>query len=279
VTGLVIAVAVQARVLLTGFQHDAASLVTDALLVLLGAGYGACALRLRRIGRRIGRLAPASFGAGLLTIFVAIGSGLAAYDDSNFSAHIVQHVLLMMVAPPLLCIGRPTTVLAQAAPRRAQRIVVRVANSRLLARCTGWPSIVAYNSVMWLYFFTPWYRYTEEHLLAHDCTHVAFVVVGYLYWHGVLGLEGRHARDGFFVRIAVLVASMPFEAGLGFALLSLGHPLWQGNTLDGTHAGGQLFWTLSMFVSGAGIAGMLGRWAVVDERRRRPLVAATARRQ
>lgn len=266
---MILAVPVRAGVLLTGFQTDWASLLADAVLLAVALGYAACTVALVRAGRRAQPLARASFAAGLLLLFVAVGSGLAGYDDTNFSAHCAQHVILMMMAPPLLCLGRPLTTAIQALPRRPQRLLVAVANHRLATATTGWPAVIAYSAVMWVYFLSPWYPFSEQHPLVHDATHVAFVLVGFLYWHGVLGLEGHGVRRSFAVRLASVVAAMPLEAALGFVLATAEHPLWSGNTLEGTRAGGMVFWTMSMFVSGAAIAGTLGAWAIADEQGRR----------
>src|SRR5687767_347620 len=101
------------------------------VLLVLAAGLSVGAVR--RLAARRGRRWPvgrsAAFGAGLATMAVATLSGLARYDTVLFSAHVVQHLLLGMVAPLLLALGAPVTLALQASDRPTQRGLLRLVHS------------------------------------------------------------------------------------------------------------------------------------------------------
>jgi putative membrane protein len=67
----------------------------------------------------------AAFSAGIASLWVALGSPLEAFDDVSLSVHMVQHLLLMGVAPPLILLGAPTLPLLRGLPRRITRGPVR----------------------------------------------------------------------------------------------------------------------------------------------------------
>ena len=117
---------VQLHTLITGWQTDWLSLVTVAVDIALGAGYVLAARRLALKGRQWSPRRTASFLAGIVTILVATASGLASYDDSVFSIHVIQHLLLMNVAPIFLVLGAPVTLALQASGRHTQTTILRV---------------------------------------------------------------------------------------------------------------------------------------------------------
>src|SRR5947209_10296340 len=95
------------------WQSDPVSVVGLASEVSLGTAYVVAARRAR--GRRSWpRSASAAFLAGLGALAVVLQSGLAAYDE-NYAVHVVQHVVLMSIAPLLLALGAPVTLLLRVA--------------------------------------------------------------------------------------------------------------------------------------------------------------------
>ncbi|MDA8295205.1 MAG: cytochrome c oxidase assembly protein [Actinomycetota bacterium] len=265
---------VRLHVVLTGFQVDPATLIADATLALAIIGEIAATRHLRRRHRRAMARALA-LCAGITVLFVAVGSGVAAYDDTNAAMHVLQHLMLMMLAPPLLALGRPITTLAQAAPRPVQRLVVRVANSRAfgaLGSVALWP---VYFGAMWAAFLSPLYRLDLENSAVHDATHVGLVLIGYCYWQQVVGKEPAPRRATPARRALALLVGGPFEGALGVVLLVTPHPLFR-STLAATHLAGALFLVGAMLISGLALALVLYDWARQDEQRTRRLDAAVA---
>lgn len=268
---------VQLHVLLTGFQSDPPSLAADALIALSAFAYLAGMRRLRRRRRSWPAGAAVCFCAGTFAVFVAIGSGLAAYDDSNFPAHIVQHILLMMVGPPLIVVGRPGILLAQASRGRLRLAAVRLLNSAVVRKTSGVFAFSAYYGLMWLYFLTPLYPLSERHPALHDTMHGVFLLVGLVFWQAVVAPGRAGHQSSHLRRVAMIVVGMPLEMYLGFTLHGLDHSLGPGTTPASVRSGGELFWFMSMLISGVALATALVQWAVEDERAARRLDAIAER--
>lgn len=257
---------VRLQVLLTGFETSSGALAADAAIGLVALWYAAAVVALRRRGRRWPALSAACFGAGLALVFVGISSGLAAYDNVNFSAHVVQHVVLMMLAPPLIVLGRPLTLFLQSSPRRLQSAGARAVGGDLVRHLTGSVAAVAYYGFMWGYFFTPLYGWSVRSELVHDGVHGLLILLGLAYWQFVLAPDRTPHQATHFRRIGAIILGMPVEMYLGFALRGLDHPIGPGTTTASTQAGGLVFWWLSMLVSGIALAVAVGQWVIADER-------------
>jgi putative copper resistance protein D len=238
----------------------------DAGLIAVAAIYLKAARQLRARGAAWSAQRTAAFLIGLFLLFVALGSGLATYDDTSFPAHVVQHVLLMMAAPPLLVLGRPVALAAQASSRLVQRRIVQMSQSQVVRGLGGWFGWSLYLVGMWVYFLTPVFTFSLHNQPFHAGVHVASVALGYFYWQSIIGLEGS-TGPRFTTRIVGILAAMAAEAGLGFTLIAMTEPIANGFTLSATHLGGQLFLVGSMMASGCGLALVLYHWAEADQRR------------
>ncbi len=250
--------------LLTKVQSDALALTMDGLIVAVAAVYVVASVTLRRRGRRWRIGQTILFLSGLLAVFAALGSGLAAYDDGDIRAHVVQHVVLMMVAPPLLVLGRPLVLAAQAAPRPLQLQLVRLSGATTLRVLSGGAGWALFYGSMVLYFLTPIFALSVRDDTFHEATHAWFLVVGLCFWFGLVGEAA--ARRSAATRLAAVVAGMSVETALGLALLMWPRPLSPVDTLARTHTAGQILWISCMLVSGTASAGLLVEWAAADER-------------
>lgn len=261
------------HVLLTYLQTDGLTLCVDGVLAAVLLAYLAGVAHLWRHGRRWPAVRTAAFAGGLGAVFVAVGSGLAAYDDINLPAHVVQHMVLMAVAPPLLIVGRPITLLIQVAPRRLQVAVVHLVSGRAAATLTGPLGWILSPVVMGVFFLTPAYAISERHPLVHDSWHGVFLLAGYLSWSAILGPDGARAAHHPGWRLVTVLASMPLDAAVGAALVFWPRAIGPGATLASTHEAGEVLWILSMLDCGFALAAVLRRWIAADERRVRRLDA------
>ncbi len=182
--------------------------------------------------------------------------------------HVVQHVLLMMVAAPLIVMGKPLTLATQAARRTNQVRIIKVLHSRVVAALT-FPVLTwfLYFGSMYAYFEDrSLYDYSVQHVLFHDATHLIFLTVGLLYWQPILGTDTSRWKMPPGVRILVTFIGMPFEAFLGISIYMTDQPIDPINSLENTKAAGQAFWILAMAASAVCIAVIAIRWYEQMER-------------
>ena len=196
----------------------------SAALIILAAGY---LTGTRRVGRNHpARPWPACrtliFFLGLAVIAVAMQSGIGAYDDALFGVHMVQHLLLIMVAPPLLVAGRPVTLLLHAAGNPVHTWVKRAVRSRAVTALTWPPGVVAlYAAVVAGTHLTPFMNLVLENGAVHDAEHALYLLVGYLYFLPVLGSEPIRWRMSMLGRYLLLLVTMPVDTAVGIVLMLL----------------------------------------------------------
>jgi len=166
--------------------------LVSAALAVAGAAYLAGAWRVgrRHPARPWPRRRTLAFLLGLAVIAIAVQSSAGAYDDVLFSAHMVQHLLLIMAAPPLLVYGRPVTLLLHATRNPVHTRVKRVLRSRPVAAVT-WPpaTVVLYAAVVIVTHLTPLMNQVLADQAVHDAEHDAYLVAGYLFFLPVIGSE------------------------------------------------------------------------------------------
>jgi cytochrome c oxidase assembly factor CtaG len=159
---------------------------------------------------------------GLGTIALATMSGLAAYDESLFAAHMVQHMLLSMVATVFLALGAPITLALRTLPRAHKRLVMAVLHSRFAAVMSS-PLVpwVLFVSSPFALYFTGWYEATLDNRFLHEMLHLHFLVVGSLFFWPLLGVDPVPGRSGHPFRMLLVAATLPFHAFLGVAIMSV----------------------------------------------------------
>ena len=235
-------------------QWQFAPVVTGAV-ALAGVLYGWGVVRVAR--RHPARPWPlwraALFGAGLLVIVIATQSGIGAYDDLLFYDHMVQHLMLLMVAPPLLIGGQPLTLLLHASRNPLHTWAKRVIRSRLASFLT-WPvfGTLAYALTVMAAHLTAIASYTEQRPAWHNGEHALFIVIGYLFYLPILGTEPIRWRLSYPIRFVLLVLLMPIDTFTGVALgYASAHspgipagprPGWAPSPVSDLHAGGAIMW-------------------------------------
>nr|MBA3524224.1 cytochrome c oxidase assembly protein [Geodermatophilaceae bacterium] len=147
--------------------------------------------------------------------------GLAAYDTVLFSAHMVQHMLLAMVAPIFLALGAPVTLALRALPRGGRSVLVAVLHSRAAKIATfpavGWLLFVASPFAL---YFTGWYPATLDNPWLHEAMHVHFLLGGSLFFWPLIGLDPVPGRVPHPMRMLILVGTLPLHALLGLTIMN-----------------------------------------------------------
>jgi cytochrome c oxidase assembly factor CtaG len=207
----------------------------------------------RRGSARRRRRRAAAFWIGWTVLAVGLCSPLHQLGVSLLSAHMAQHELLMVVAAPLLVLGRPLVVWLWGLPAGW-----RPAVGRWVGRCRPLWGTLSRLEVAWLLHavaILAWhapglYQRTVASDLMHSLQHSSFLLTALLFWWSVLpaaSLRGRHGAA-----ILSLFSTMVYTGGLG-ALLTLAGtrwypvygaaaPLWGLTPLEDQQVAGLIMW-------------------------------------
>jgi len=219
-------------------------------------------------------------GLGLGTFALATMSGLAAYDDSLFAAHMVQHMLLAMVTPVFLALGAPVTLALRTLPPRPRGGLLSVLHSRPVA-------LLSFPAIGWLLFvgnpfalyFSGFYEATLDSRVLHEALHLHFLAVGCLFFWPLLGVDPVPGKVGYPMRMLLGAATLPFHAFLGIAIMSVGddgrgllaadhylrlHPL--AEAVSQQQLGGGLLWASGDLIGLLVVFTMLFQWMRASER-------------
>lgn len=156
-----------------------------------------------------------SFLAGLAALLLALASGLGAFDDRLLSVHMVQHLLLLLVAPLLLLGGRPLVLtLRTLPPRRRRRLVEVMAATRPGVRPL--PCLALFYLVVVGTHLPGFYDAAVRHPAVHLLEHALYLSAGLVVWWPILDGDPVAAhRLGGLARLGYLLAAMPPMAIIG----------------------------------------------------------------
>jgi putative membrane protein len=205
----------------------------------------------------------ASYWGGLAFIALALLSPIDVLSGQLFFMHMIQHLLLIMFAPPLLLIVNPMPVLLWGLPDRL-RLVVGGGLSRLLHRESRFRSglrAVTVPGAVWLIWITSLVAWHDPTLYdaalryqwLHDVEHLTFFGGGMLYWWLVTGAGPRvHKQMSLTGRIAFSLSAVPPNMLLGIVLSFANEPyyshylavprLWGLDVLSDQQLGGVIMW-------------------------------------
>jgi putative copper resistance protein D len=222
---------------------------------------GALALYLWGV-QRVSRLRPrhpwstlktAAFIGGLVTTAISIFSFIGVYDQELFWDHMVQHLILIMVAAPLFAIASPIDLFWRASTGPLHEQFTRVLRSRT-ATLLGHPGVafVLYAVAIPLTHLTVWYNYTLEHPAIDDVEHLIFLAVGYLFWRQIFGSDPNRYKLHPALQFGYLFLAIPIDTFTGLSLDQAVHEMfpaylafhrtWGPSLIDDLHIGGVLMW-------------------------------------
>ena len=232
--------------------------------------YAVGALRLWRHagpGRGLGYGQAASYALGWLTLVLALASPLDALGAHLFSAHMVQHELLMIVCAPLLVAGRPLAAWAWALPRpwlRGLRGVGAVPGLGLAWHVLTRPMVAwaLHGLAVWLWHVPALFDAALRSQAVHELQHFSFFASALLFWW--VALAPRAAGIGY------LFTTMVHTGALG-ALITLAPTVWYlgygdapaqlgMDPLEDQQIGGLIMWVPAAFAYLLAGLVSLGRW-------------------
>jgi putative membrane protein len=183
-------------------------------------------------GRGVQRAQVAAFWAGWLVLGLAITSPLHWLGERLFSAHMIEHELMMVVAAPLMAYARINGALLWSLPRRWRAVAGGLAAAGPIAAC--WRAIshpvtatALHGLALWLWHAPPLYRLVLENGVVHRLQHISFFLTALLFWWVLFYGRGigrsTQIRDG--ISVACLFVTV-LHSGLLGALLTLSSRLW-----------------------------------------------------
>ena len=195
---------------------------------------------------------------GMGLFWFATSSGLAAYDTTLLSVHMVQHMVLSMLVPLALALGAPITLALRTLPARPRRWLLTCLHSRV-AKVLSFPPLTFTLYVLspWALYFTGWYDASLSSAYVHEVMHVHLVLVGSLFFWPLVGIDPVPGRVGYPFRVLLVVLTLPFHAFLGVTIMGQAaliggdwYPslhegpmdIWLPEPIDDQHLAGGILW-------------------------------------
>jgi putative membrane protein len=218
----------------------------------------------------------ASFVAAQATLFVALVSPLDALSESLFAAHMLQHLLLMLVAAPLLVWSRPLAPLLRGLLHRWRKAVGGTAHhpsvQRVWAKATGLVVVVPLHvGAVWLWHLPALYSAALNDKGIHILEHAAFFVTAALFWWVINNSSALGGRllGIFLVMMAsgLLGALMTFSSAPWYADHAPFAAVWGLTPLEDQQLAGLLMWVPAGMIYTALAAMLFGAWLQAIEQR------------
>ena len=268
--------------LLTVWRFDTflgvGALVLAALYTL-----GYVRLRRRGDGWPVGRLI--AWWAGCLVLLVVSSSGVKAYGSAMFSVHMAEHMTLNMFVPVLLVLGGPVTLALRAlpahrpdqppGPREWLLWLVHSKFTSFLAHPIT--AFVLFVGSLYAVYFTPLFDAFVRYHWGHEFMSLHFLLVGYLFFWGIIGIDPGPRKLPFLGRLGLLFAVMPFHAFFGIATMTMTEIIggqfyrsvdlpWLASLADDQNVGGAIAWGSSELPVIIVVVALVVQWARQDRR-------------
>ncbi len=212
------------------------------------------------------------------TTAVAIFSFVGVYDGELFWDHMVQHLLLIMVAAPLYAIASPLELTWRATTGTSHLVVTEALRSRV-AKFFGNPIVAfcLYAVLIPVSHLTSWYNLTLEHESIHNAEHLAFLVIGYLFWRQIFGNDPNCYRLHPALQFFYLFMAIPIDTFTGLSLAGESHEVfsaylathraWGPSYVTDLHVGGDIMWVVGDTLMLWPMIPVALRWMHMDERK------------
>jgi putative copper resistance protein D len=220
-----------------------------------------------------------AFLLAILAVEIALQSGIERYDTTLFSIHMVQHMLLVLVAAPLFALSAPITlVLRVSSPETRRDIVLPILHSRVV-RFIGHPVVawIAFTAVQWITHVSPLFDAALESEPLHFLEHALFLGSALLFWWPVVGADPSPYRMSYPARLLYLGLQMPQNTLLAMTIYAAAEPLyphyvttirpWGPSPLLDQQAAGAIMWVWGDLTFLVAMLLVLAAWWRTEERR------------
>jgi cytochrome c oxidase assembly factor CtaG len=195
------------------------------VIAVLAAGlYLTGVRRLRRAGQPWGGGRTGAFlGGGLGVLVIAAMSSIGVYQGVLFYARAFQTILLLLVAPLFLAMGKPLTLAVGVLPRSGPRIAAAIRGRA--ARILTFPAITAAVLVLvpFLLYFSPWYAASLHSAPVRELTYLALLVPGFVFFWTLLRVDPVPRAYPYVVSLWVTAAEVIGDVVLGLAVIADQH--------------------------------------------------------
>ncbi|WIM89988.1 cytochrome c oxidase assembly protein [Candidatus Mycobacterium wuenschmannii] len=253
--------------------------------LLLAVVYIAGVIRLRRRGDRWSNGALVAWLAGCLCLLVASSSGVKAYGSAMFSVHMAEHMVLNMFIPVLLVLGGPVSLAlrslrpagtgAPPGPREWLLWMLHSDLNRFLSHPVS--AFVLFVGSLYAVYFTPLFDTLVRYHWGHELMSFHFLLVGHLFFWGIIGIDPGPRRLPFLARLGLLFAVMPFHAFFGIAVMTMTSTIgdrfyrnvdlpWLSSLSADQHLGGAIAWGSSELPVILVVIALVAQWARADRR-------------
>ena len=197
----------------------------------------------------------AAWIGALVTTGVAIFSSVGVYDGELFWDHMVQHLLLIMVAAPLFAIASPIDLAWRSTTGTAHIAITEILRSGVAKFFGHWAvAFVLYAVLIPISHLTSWYNLTLENEGLHNAEHLAFLLVGYLFWRQIFGSDPNCYRLHPAFQFFYLFMAIPIDTFTGLSLAGATkemfpayfatHRTWGPSYVTDLHIGGSIMWVV-----------------------------------
>jgi putative membrane protein len=222
----------------------------------------------------------ASFAAGWLAIFVALVTPLDRIGSALFSAHMLQHEVLILIAAPLLVLGRPMAAFLWAMPLTWRRRFIRIGAYDRLRRfwlliTTPLVAWLIQALVLWLWHLPALFQATLDSEPVHTAQHVSFLISALLFCEALIFSDGK--RMGYGTAVIYVFTTAVHTSVLGALLTfatSVWYPVYQERTaawgltpLEDQQLGGLIMWVPAGLVYVIAGLALLVAWIRESERK------------
>lgn len=223
-----------------------------------------------------------AFAAGIVLLVVALLSPLDAWSEASFAAHMGQHLILMMVAPPLLLLGRPIVTALWALPQPSRQRVARwwrrshtwrPAIDFVRSPLVAWPLA---SLALWFWHLPKPYERGLHDPVAHASEHLSFFFSAILFWRVVI--EDPQSRRLSLGATMLFVATFAMQTGMLGAILIFAPrvlysdhaiaPAWSAlSALEDQQLAGVLMWLVTGVIDLTVLGVLFVAWLASSERR------------
>ena len=215
----------------------------------------------------------ACYWAGWFTLVIALLSPLHGMGEVLFSAHMAQHEVMMLVAAPLLVLGRPLVPYLWALPERSRRSVGAWAKTRAIS--TTWRFVSSPVHAWWIHFVALWgwhipslFQATVSNEAVHTAQHLSFLVSALLFWWALFQRHGAERHYGpallyvftTMVHTGVLGVLLTFSSVVWYPVYNLTTHAWGLTPLEDQQLGGLIMLVPPIAVYLAGFLTLFAVW-------------------